>query len=371
MRCSETIDMAVSKLQPLANNPRKITKADFGRLVDSIKINGFWRHRPEAVELDEATGKYTTLCGNQRLKAARKLKLKTIPCVIYSELSEEERVDLIARDNINNGDWDVDILKEDDMYKGVDFQFMGLDIPGIGDDDEDGSSQNGEGEGKDDGGRGSDEAAKDDDKGSDESSSFLDKMEGDVLYPSDNEYEIPTLRLDMQAGHLELPFTPWGANSRLRKGVATYHFYVDDYRFTQLFRNPVNLISSGCKAIVEPNLSCHDQTPLAFGLSLIYKKRWLARYCQELGIKVYADLNVAEKFREVNALGIPKGYNAFMTRGTDGWLTSLQSDLEMAQRISGLEQPNLLVYGGGSEVKAFCQEHNLLYISDFINARKK
>lgn len=364
MKMSETIDLALSQLQPLPNNPRKITKADFEKLVDSIKINGFWRHRPEAVELDEATGKYTTLCGNQRLKAARKLKLKTIPCVIYSELTEDERIDLIARDNINNGDWDVDILKEDDMYQGVDFKFMGLDIPGLDDDSQD------DDEDKDDGKDGG-KAAKGDDKPTDESSSFEDKMEGDVLYPSDNDWEIPTLRLDMQAGHLELPFTPWGANSRLRKGVATYHFYVDDYRFTQLFRNPVNLIASGCKAIVEPNLSCHDQTPLAYGLSLIYKKRWLARYCQELGIKVYADLNVAEKFRELNALGIPKGYNAFMTRGTDGWLTSLQSDLQMAQRISGLEQPNLLVYGGGQEIKDFCKEHNLLYVSDFINARKK
>ena len=83
----------------------------------------------------------------------------------------------------------------------------------------------------------------------------------DVLYESDNIYEIPNLLLEMQAGKVELPLSPWGANSRLRKDVATYHFYVDDYRFEALFKDPIKLLTSNCKAVVEPNCSCHDQTP--------------------------------------------------------------------------------------------------------------
>lgn len=195
-------------------------------------------------------------------------------------------------------------------------------------------------------------------------------MLDDVLFPSNNKFEIPTLLKEMEAGRVVLPITPWGANSRLRKDVNTYHFYVDDYRFEKLFKDPTNLINSGVQSIVEPNCSCHDQTPIAYGISLIYKKRWLARYCQELGIKVYADLNVAHKFIEYNMLGIPEGYNAFFTRGCDGWLESLKSDLEVAQRISGLEVPNLVVYGGGTEIQEFCQKKGILYLSDFINAKK-
>ena len=145
----------------------------------------------------------------------------------------------------------------------------------------------------------------------------------------------------MQAGKVELPLSPWGANSRLRKDVATYHFYVDDYRFEALFKDPINLLTSGCKAVVEPNCSCHDQTPVAWGIQLIYKKRWLSRYFQECGIKVYADLNVSHKFIEYNKMGIPKGYNAFFTRGLDGWMESLKSDLQVAQEISGLENQTL------------------------------
>ncbi len=67
----------------------------------------------------------------------------------------------------------------------------------------------------------------------------------------------------------ELPLSPWGANSRLRKDVATYHFYVDDYRFEALFKDPVKILTSGCRAVVEPNCSCHDQTPIAWGVQLI------------------------------------------------------------------------------------------------------
>ena len=54
-----------------------------------------------------------------------------------------------------------------------------------------------------------------------------------------------------------------------------------------------------------------------WGIQLIYKKRWLSRYFQECGIKVYADVNVSHKFIEYNKMGIPKGYNAFFTRGLD------------------------------------------------------
>lgn len=69
-------------------------------------------------------------------------------------------------------------------------------------------------------------------------------------------------------------------------------------------------------------------------------------------------------------MGIPKGYNAFFTRGLDGWMESLKSDLQVAQEISGLECPNLIVYGGGQAIKDFCKEHQLLYVTDFINSKK-
>lgn len=366
MKCSEITYRPLSELVLLETNPRTIKKADMDRLVDSIKIYGFWKHRP--ITLSDRTGKLVVIAGNQRLKAAKKLKLKEVPTVVYSDLTEYEEKNIIIRDNINNGEWDFNALKVDDVWKDTDFDFMGLTIPEDTEPKKSKKKSVEEDEPEDD--ARNDEQEDDSDEGNDKEA-FYRSMFKDVLYESDNIFEIPNLLLEMQAGKLELPLSPWGANSRLRKDVVTYHFYVDDYRFEALFKDPINLLTSGCKAVVEPNCSCHDQTPIAWGLQLIYKKRWLSRYFQECGIRVYADLNVSHKFIEYNKMGIPKGYNAFATRGLDGWMESLKSDLQVAQEISGLEKPNLLVYGGGEEVKAFCRKHGLLYVTDFINAKKK
>ena len=370
MKCSDLIYRKPSELTLLAENPRKITKQDFERLVESIRINGFWKHRPLA--LIEREGNLVVLCGNQRLKAAKKLKLEEVPTVLYSDQTPDEEKDLIARDNINNGEWDFDALRVDDYWAGVDFDFMGLSVP----DEEEKPKRKGkkkadEPEDPEDEETENSEDDPGDDEEANEKEAFYRSMFKDVLYDSDNKFEIPNLLLDMQAGKVELPLSPWGANSRLRKDVATYHFYVDDYRFEKLWKDPINLLTSGCKAIVEPNCSCHDQTPIAWGIQLIYKKRWLSRYLQECGIKVYADLNVSHKFIEYNKMGIPKGYNAFFTRGLDGWMESLKLDLQVAQEISVLEKPNLIVYGGGEEIQEFCRKKGLLYITDFINAKKK
>ena len=81
------------------------------------------------------------------------------------------------------------------------------------------------------------------------------------------------------------------------------------------------------------------------------------------------DLNVSKKFVEFNKLGVPKGWNAFFTRGLTGMVQGLESDLEVAQEISGLETPNLVVYGGGNDIRKFCQKHNILYLTDFINSK--
>lgn len=362
----------VSDLTPLAENPRTIKKADFQRLVDSIKINGFWKHRPLALE--EQNGKLVVLCGNQRLKAAKKLKLQEVPTLLYSELTDDERIDLILRDNINNGDWDGNKLQVEGMFSGVDLDFIGLRVSSFTEDEEEkprkaakGKKQDPEDEASEEPeGTETEETSEEDN----EKEAFYRSMFKDCLYASNNPFDIPTLDINMQAGKLELPLSPWGANSRLRKDVSTYHFYVDDYRFEHLFRDPIKLLMSGCRAVVEPNCSCHDQTPIAWGIQLIYKKRWLARYFQECGIQVYADLNVSHKFIEYNKMGIPEGWNAFFTRGLDEWMASLESDLQVAKEISGFDTPNLIVYGGGKEVQKFCQKHNLLYVTDFINAKK-
>jgi hypothetical protein len=204
-----------------------------------------------------------------------------------------------------------------------------------------------------------------------ETKEFYLKMIGDYIYPSNNEFDIPTLLDTNQPVHLEMPFAPWGAESRYKKGIATYHFYVDDYRFEQLYKNPILLLQSGCKAVVEPNNSIHDQTPMAYAIYQTFRKRYLTRYLQECGIQVWVDLNVSLHFEEINALGVPEGYNAFCTRGVTGWIPTTERHWEMAKRISGLEKPNMFVYGGGKDVEEWCRERDIVYIKEYMNKARK
>ena len=127
MKCSEITYRPLSEMVLLESNPRTIKKADMDRLVDSIKIYGFWKHRP--ITLSDRTGKLVVIAGNQRLKAAKKLKLKEVPTVVYSDLTEDEEKNIILRDNINNGEWDFNALQVDDVWKDTDFSFIGLTIP--------------------------------------------------------------------------------------------------------------------------------------------------------------------------------------------------------------------------------------------------
>lgn len=127
MKVSEKTIISTRKLECLPNNPRKITNESLNRLCDSIRNNGYWEHRPAAVEPIEGTDRYYVLDGNQRLKALRRLKRYEMPCVIYTELTEAERDDIILRSNINNGEWEADILQMEFAPR-VEFEDIGLNI---------------------------------------------------------------------------------------------------------------------------------------------------------------------------------------------------------------------------------------------------
>lgn len=171
-------------------------------------------------------------------------------------------------------------------------------------------------------------------------------------------------REDICCSHLRR-MVPAERQNRLKRSI----FYVEDYRFASVWKNPAKVLNTCARAVVEPNFSLFDTTPLAQGLDLIYKKRWIARYLQECGLNVYADLNVSSKFYDVNRLGIPAGYNAFATRGTRGHLAELETELKIAREISGETIPNLIVYGGGQEIHDFCNRNSLVYIHDFMTEK--
>lgn len=102
----------VSEIKELPNNPRTISKEDFDRLKDSIIDNPeYFEGRP--LILSDRTGELVVLAGNQRLRAAKAVGLKEVPTIVLPNLTEEKEKEIIIRDNVSNGRWDMELLAND------------------------------------------------------------------------------------------------------------------------------------------------------------------------------------------------------------------------------------------------------------------
>lgn len=186
----------------------------------------------------------------------------------------------------------------------------------------------------------------------------------EAIFSSNNPYEIPMLKEDMQAQMLVEPCLIWGEISRKKKTGGTYFFYTDDYRFEQLWKSPEDLLKTGCVNACEPNFSCYDTTPFAVVMYQIYRKRWLARLWQEAGVRVLVDLNVTVKYYEYNLIGVPRGWRAYVTRGYGEHLDDIRMEYEAACAWAGTRDILFVVYGGGKKIKALQEEFPFVHLID-------
>ena len=109
-----------------------------------------------------------------------------------------------------------------------------------------------------------------------------------------DDYDVPMLIPQFQATGLELPLDMWGTKPKKRFLTKTFGFYQVDYKFTQLFSDPMKLCILYPKAAIEVNCSTDLNTPLSYLLGVIYAKRWLSRMWQsECAIKIWVDMNWA------------------------------------------------------------------------------
>ena len=102
----------LSELHKLDGNPRTIKDRDLAKLMQSIRDNPkYFEVRP--LILSNRTGKLVILGGNQRYEASLALGLKEVPTGLIEGLTEEQEKEIIIRDNVNNGEWDWDLLAND------------------------------------------------------------------------------------------------------------------------------------------------------------------------------------------------------------------------------------------------------------------
>ena len=125
---AQVIYRPIADLKELPGNPRTIKKDQFEKLKTSIQDNAdYFEARP--LILSNRTGELVILAGNQRYKASKALGLKEVPTILLEGLSEEREKEIIIRDNVENGEWNIDMLANE--WNPDDLISWGVELPDI------------------------------------------------------------------------------------------------------------------------------------------------------------------------------------------------------------------------------------------------
>ena len=115
----------IRQVRPNPNNPRVIKDGKFQKLVKSItELPQMLELRPIVVNKD-----MIVLGGNMRLKACEAAGLKEVPVVFADNLTPEQEMEFIIKDNSSFGEWDWDLLANE--WDVDQLQDWGIDIGGF------------------------------------------------------------------------------------------------------------------------------------------------------------------------------------------------------------------------------------------------
>ena len=113
----------IDELVPYENNPRDNTAA-IDAVAASIKEFGF--KNPIIIDSDNVI-----VAGHTRLKAAQKLKIQNVPCVVADDLTQEQVNALRLADNktAELAEWDLELLNSElELIDGIDMTEFGFEL---------------------------------------------------------------------------------------------------------------------------------------------------------------------------------------------------------------------------------------------------
>ena len=315
----QIVTKKLKDLKPYENNPRhNDSSVEF--VANSIKTFGF--KQPIVVD------KYNVIvCGHTRYKAAKKLKLKEVPCVIADDLSEDEIKAYRLADNkvAEESEWDFELLESELDDIELDMEPFGFEF--LEDDDEE---------------------EEDEEPFHRETTYRQYNLE---LFDPDRAvgfYQMPTIE-----GTTYVPKDLIGFNYCLNTDQfdSGLHCFLDDYQFERLWRSPQQYVDRirQFDCFLSPDFSMYLDMPMAMKIWNVYRSRLIAQYMQDNEVLVIPTLMWAEpETFEFCFDGLPSDSTvAVSTIGVKDDEYALEIWHEgMQEAMERLKPRNVLVYGG-------------------------
>ena len=114
----------IDEIYPYLNNPKKHPEEQINKIASSIKNYGFTV--PIVIDDD-----FEIIAGHGRYKAAKKLKLDKVPCIVRNDLNEAQVKALRLADNkVAESEWDQELLAieiEELKFADYDLELTGFD----------------------------------------------------------------------------------------------------------------------------------------------------------------------------------------------------------------------------------------------------
>lgn len=327
-------EVPIGTLVPYDNNPRHNDEAvEF--VANSIKEFGF--KVPIVIDRNNVI-----VTGHTRLKAAKLLGLKKLPCIVADDLTDEQVKAFRLVDNkvAEMATWDEELLDKElkELLPELDmsaFSFKGeIKLPELsgGDSEED-------------------QAGEYEDPDYEEKRALKEKNILNLAYAQYEgvgEFDIPEIRPVYEMPEVD----EWiGFNYVLseahpeNKGV---HFFVDDYQFERVWNSPEKYcdILSRFKVVLAPDFSPYGDMPLATQIFNHYRKHWCAAYWQDRGLTVIPTIRASED---------PRSFSFYLDgepmNGIVAYSSMWTSDIEDINRreykkmVSTLHPKKIIVYG--------------------------
>ena len=259
--------LSPADLIPYSKNAKRHPSDQVKMIAKSIKEFGF--QQPIVVDKDNVV-----VIGHGRLLASKRLKLESVPVVKIENLSEEQIKALRLADNsVGESEWNLDLLAQEIADIDIDMGDFGINLDlGEGDapTDEDGDE--------------------DDDVFEPHiRSAFTQNVfenQERRQFAIDNFFGIPTMYPTQTVGDQMLRFCDWNEVEDPENYIA--HFYYDDIKFMQAWRNPDKYVEKlrRFKAVVSPNFSLYTDFPRCLQILSCYRRQWVGAYWQSLGLDV-------------------------------------------------------------------------------------